>query len=352
MRNKLIKCTAIVSLIFGTIIFNSCTGHESVVAEPNVKTLTLTENARVSFELEAPIQDADAYFWKIENSEVYLGNTPSITHRIDKKGLTIITLQITKGNTRTTYRYEITTVYGLDHEQLFLSDIPLTIEVDRGKIWGDTYENVLLQKSIFTLSHSATQYDNMKYWQGFTVSNSQDKLDHKQEFSTKHFGTMGNTQTSEFPLPFLVAYSSELPENYKKGQKIDLNKCATYISFTTNNDVLPIEVDVALSPYTFYTVTEGNEIANEFKNGDYLKIIMIALDENEKVINEAPLEHYLVDYRKGYTPIIRDWTTLDLRSLENAHHIAIFMDSSDKGEYGINTPLFFTMKNLVVYRKH
>jgi hypothetical protein len=58
----------------------------------------------------------------------------------------------------------------------------------------------------------------------------------------------------------------------------------------------------------------------------------------------------LADYRfdsSALDYIIKDWTWVDLTSLGAADSIEFTMSSSDKGQFGINTPLFFCVDHVV-----
>ena len=45
-----------------------------------------------------------------------------------------------------------------------------------------------------------------------------------------------------------------------------------------------------------------------------------------------------------------DWQKVNLEKLTNIKYLVFYIDSSDKGEWGVNTPAYFTAKNLTVYK--
>ena len=53
------------------------------------------------------------------------------------------------------------------------------------------------------------------------------------------------------------------------------------------------------------------------------------------------IDFYLADYRNGKTDILKEWMRIDLGSLREANYLVFSMDSSDKGDWGINTPTYF-----------
>ncbi len=63
------------------------------------------------------------------------------------------------------------------------------------------------------------------------------------------------------------------------------------------------------------------------------------------------LEVYLADYRfaDSQQDFIRDdWLLLDLRSLGTIRSLRFDIESSDVGNFGINTPTYFALDNITI----
>ncbi len=63
------------------------------------------------------------------------------------------------------------------------------------------------------------------------------------------------------------------------------------------------------------------------------------------------VEHYLADFRfedNGLDYIQNDWRWVDLSSLGEVKSLNFILESSDSGDYGMNTPAYFCMDNLTV----
>lgn len=61
------------------------------------------------------------------------------------------------------------------------------------------------------------------------------------------------------------------------------------------------------------------------------------------------VEFYLADFQdddNSLDYIVDEWTWVDLSSLGNVAGLEFSFDSSDTGDYGINTPLYFAMDDL------
>ena len=229
-----------------------------------------------------------------------------------------------------------------ERESLNLSSVPLTLDTKDGKIWRETFENTPLVVSPYTFSHKVNDFSGVKYWNGFTVSNSTDKEDHNDNFPTYMYGTMADNTT-----PFLVANTSGVPSDLKKGDIIDTDKALTVVTIQENYSAESIEL--ALSPYTYHSTQRGDAFAKKFVKGDFFKVLVYGLDSNKAIATE-PIEHFLIDYRKEVGKVNMDWQKINLEKLTNIKYLVFYIDSSDKGEWGVNTPAYFTAKNLTVYK--
>jgi hypothetical protein len=63
----------------------------------------------------------------------------------------------------------------------------------------------------------------------------------------------------------------------------------------------------------------------------------------------SPVTFFLADFRfedNTLDYIVRDWTRVDLTALGTVDSVAYHFESSDIGDFGINTPLYFCMDDL------
>lgn len=104
-------------------------------------------------------------------------------------------------------------------------------------------------------------------------------------------------------------------------------------------------VRLNLSTICYKAVTEGNNYARAFVDGDYLKVEFIALGENQT--EGDVVEFYAVDYRDGKRFIADDWNHVDLTSLNgDLWGLRIRITTTDVGEWGANTPLYVCLDDL------
>ena len=60
------------------------------------------------------------------------------------------------------------------------------------------------------------------------------------------------------------------------------------------------------------------------------------------------VDYYLADFRDGKTYINKEWVEVDLTPLSDATTVMITFDSTDKGQFGVNTPKYVFIDNLTI----
>lgn len=107
------------------------------------------------------------------------------------------------------------------------------------------------------------------------------------------------------------------------------------------------------STYAYLSMLEGDAFAKKFggasgNDPDFFKIT-VKKQLNGQLGTDS-VEFYLADYRfsdNSQDYIVDEWTWLDLSSLGKADVLKITFSSSDVGTFGINTPTYFCLDNLV-----
>ena len=195
-----------------------------------------------------------------------------------------------------------------------------------------TFAGAMLLESGYMYQRSYTEepwvfineYDkNYDSWNGFAFSTLNDTKTATYENQYSVFCTTK-------PSTFAVAYTLTGPAVFRvnDGQVRRLRS-----------------VDVCNATYPALTIRDGNAWSKKFAAGDYFKVIFTGYDVHGKV--SGTVEFYAADFRDGKSYICSEWTTVDLSSLGAIYEVEVSMDSSDKGEWGINTPLYICLDNLV-----
>ena len=106
---------------------------------------------------------------------------------------------------------------------------------------------------------------------------------------------------------------------------------------------------VTNSTYTALAMMNGYFVATKFsyEKKSYLKLTATGYKADGTETQTA--EVYLADFRTETSGgIVTEWIKFDLSSLGSVNKIVFNIESSDVGEYGLNTPAYFCMDDVAV----
>ncbi|MEZ4898778.1 MAG: DUF4465 domain-containing protein [Saprospiraceae bacterium] len=106
--------------------------------------------------------------------------------------------------------------------------------------------------------------------------------------------------------------------------------------------------------YTYLSMRDGDAFAKRFggetgTDPDFLSVTVHLYRDGELLTDSLVV--YLADFRADDVAedrLLHEWTYTDLSALGGADSILFTMQSSDVGIYGINTPTYFALDNVVV----
>ena len=212
------------------------------------------------------------------------------------------------------------------------SPIPYTY-YDLTHVWAETYndadscQSIVCNDGIFLFSHlpSGMSYGGMS-WEGFTVSTvSQD--------TANVFGCVANGGLGGLATPYIIGYYSEW---VSASQGFSSN----IIDF--NGEYYPEYVYVCQNSNTMEGITHGVFNSRPFTPIDTLTLIIQALDSTMQPT--ATIHYYLaVDGTKN-----NGWIKLPLVQLGKTAHLSFSMTTTDIGDWGANTPLYFALDGLTI----
>ena len=169
------------------------------------------------------------------------------------------------------------------------------------------------------------------FWTGFSISNMKDTTDKSYTNMYSVISAKGYNQSNNYA----VAYQSAkvVLTGAAKGKQV--------LGFFVNNGT-----------YAFNDMKNGSPFSKKFggstgNDSDYFKINIQAWKANG-IPADTNLSFYLADYTSADSSqdyIIKDWTWVDLKSLNDIDSLLITFASSDTGQFGINTPTYFYMEN-------
>jgi hypothetical protein len=204
---------------------------------------------------------------------------------------------------------------------------------DGTDVWDSTYNDsgicqfIYTNEARFMLSHIPSQnsYGGLS-WEGFTLSKvSQD--------TANVFGCVANGGLAGVGTPYVIGYYSDWILATKGfSSNIILFDQAYY----------PEYVYICQNSNTMEAITKGMFNARAFTENDTLALIISTLNSNLEEI-ESITYFLAVDGTKN-----SGWVKVPLTALNQAMGLSFRMTTTDIGEYGANTPMYFALDGLTV----
>ena len=119
---------------------------------------------------------------------------------------------------------------------------------------------------------------------------------------------------------------------------------ATVPNYIVNNEgktFTPQSVAITNAAYAFSSMLNGDSYAKKFTEADWFKLTFKGEKNGQQT---GTVDVYLA---KGGM-VVFTWKTIDLTPLGEVDNITFSLESSDTGSWGMNTPAYFCMDNLVV----
>jgi hypothetical protein len=204
---------------------------------------------------------------------------------------------------------------------------------DLTHVWTETYNDtetcsqILVNDGVFRLSHlpSGMAYGGMS-WEGFTLSTvSQD--------TSNVLGCVAKGGLNGEGTPYVIGYYSEWV-SASQGYSSNI------IDF--NGEYYPEYVYICQNSNTMEGITHGVFNSRPFTQTDTLTLTIQALDSNMQPT--ATILYYLaVDGQKN-----NGWVKVPLIALGKTSCLSFSMQTTDIGDFGSNTPLYFALDGLTI----
>jgi hypothetical protein len=115
----------------------------------------------------------------------------------------------------------------------------------------------------------------------------------------------------------------------------------------------PQSVSLTNTAYAYLSMRDGDPFAKKFggatgNDPDWLKLTITALDGSD--VSIGTIDFYLADFRfadNAQDYLVDEWISVDLSPLSAARKLALSFESSDVGTFGINTPTYVALDDLV-----
>lgn len=204
-------------------------------------------------------------------------------------------------------------------EQGFWNGSDLSGEEDSGNYYGSFTSSVFSFDNIYTAAWGS--------FMGFACSSLTDTITsgYMNQYSPKAGeGANGSAQ-------FALAYENGATFN------------CTYKEGYTNNTLK--SVMITNGTYVYNEIRDGGAYSKKFESGDWFKVTFTGYKGEAET---GSVDYYLADFRDGKTYINKEWVEVDLTPLSDATTVMITFDSTDKGQFGVNTPKYVFIDNLTI----
>lgn len=229
---------------------------------------------------------------------------------------------------------DLTTATNLNGTPITYSPSPIAYTYyNLTHVWSETYNDadscqaIVCNNGVFSFSHlpSGMSYGGMS-WEGFTLSTvSQD--------SANVLGCVANGGLGGVASPYIIGYYSEWVSS---SQGFSSN----IIEF--NGEYYPEYVYICQNSNTHKAITQGEFNARAFTETDTLALIIQALDSTKTPI--ATTVYYLaIDGTCN-----EGWIKVPLTALGQTSCLSFSMTTTDIGDWGANTPLYFALDGLTI----
>jgi Domain of unknown function (DUF4465) len=135
---------------------------------------------------------------------------------------------------------------------------------------------------------------------------------------------------------------------YTSGTNADpFNPSGSYINLAPGTT--PESVQVTNTTYAFLSMLNGEQFAHKFGPGDFFLLDVRGYTGIEGTGTKVgEVDFYLANFLGSNSYIINAWQTLDLGLLAGATSLQFGLSSSDNDVFGIQTPTYFAIDNLVL----
>lgn len=180
---------------------------------------------------------------------------------------------------------------------------------------------------------------------GFFVSNSTDNTTSGFTNDTSAFPGSGFDQSDHYAVAF--GYVNGLdPTSVEQLEQLP------YLDLPAHHHV--VSARMTNTTYPALSMRHGDDFAKAFggpskDDPDFFRLRVFGTDAGQQVL-DASVDVYLADFRfedNTLDFILDEWQLVDLAPLSDASRLYFALDSSDVGAFGMNTPAYFAIDDIV-----
>jgi len=182
-------------------------------------------------------------------------------------------------------------------------------------------------------------------WTGWSYSNMADD-------TTAGYANQYSAITASGVEP-VVSEGSTYSVGYIPVDFISMQTLPVAVRFTGNTAHEVEGLYVTNSTYAALSMEQGDDFAKKFggESGDDPDWFMLSVWGLKGSTETDTIDYFLADYRfdnNAEDYIIKSWEWIDLSSLGKVDSLMFLLNSSDVGDFGMNTPGYFCIDNLYI----
>lgn len=219
---------------------------------------------------------------------------------------------------------------------------PATPVYDANGVWDGVYnEDDYATIDFQGMSFFHNAWADYNFWYGFALASCADTA---YETIADQFRCVAGGGLAGKGTPYVIAYAAEGMSAY--------SPCEVY--FTADNEAWQAEeVYLCIGSWALHNVTVGGA-GHTFAAGDSLVVIIEGLDQDGEAIEGKKVSFFLADYRSANEAdwtLNNGWEKCDLTALGELYGLRFTMKTSDVGDWGSNTALYFALDGLKISRQ-
>ncbi|RXI23714.1 MAG: hypothetical protein C7K11_04455 [Candidatus Amulumruptor caecigallinarius] len=212
--------------------------------------------------------------------------------------------------------------------------------------WVNCYDPTMTNALTYTglnFSHQVSEYAGEYYWSGFCPSNSTEYASHPDDYLDYQWSSItgGGLNYAGSKLPFLVA-------NWNTGESLETIPANPSLKMmpSAGGSFRPNRISITNSSYTYYNMRDGigyGDGSDKFTStDDFLKVYFIGVRNGYKTGTVT------ASLANG-TQLLSQWVSVNLQPLGEVDYIYCQMESSKANEWGMLTPAYFCVGDVIVF---
>jgi hypothetical protein len=173
------------------------------------------------------------------------------------------------------------------------------------------------------------------YWEGFAISNRTDTTTPGWGNQYSAYVGAGAGGSAQYAVGFVGAFLT-----------------TTRLEFPGSASLAGMGAAFTNTTYTALSMKNGDAFTKKFGGADGRDpdFLLLTITGYLGAVTTGTVDFYLADFRGPEVSdyILETWTAVDFTPLGTVDELRFTMTSSDNGQFGMNTPAYFAMDNLIV----